>query len=101
MKENSYFDGTVKEHVIHEIKSKLMIILTLGIAYPWILCSSYKTRVEHTVIEGKRLSFHGDPRVLFKAWLKYLILIYITFGVYKIVAGVRLNQWLTEHTTFE
>lgn len=101
MKKSSYFDGTVKEHIVHEIKSKLIIIFTLGIAYPWVLCNLYKVRIEHTVIEGRRLSFHGDPRILFKAWLKYLVLIYITFGIYNFIAAVRLNRWLTENTTFE
>lgn len=100
MKQQSYFDDTVKEHLIHEIKCKLMIIITLGFAYPWVLCDTYKHHVEHTVIEGRRLTFNGNPKEIFKYWLLSLLLIFLTLGLYKIVANIHLNKWLTAHTTF-
>ena len=62
-KYDSYFDNTFKNSIVHHLKCLLLGILTLGLAYPWIICMKYEATCKHTVICGKRLKFIGNPKV--------------------------------------
>lgn len=100
-KYNSYFDKKIKDYIILNMKMIVLGVLTLGLAYPWILCTKHKARCKHTVICGKRLKFIGEPRELIYHWILWWILIVITFGLYSIVVKVRFEQWTTANTIFE
>ncbi|MGL4735891.1 MAG: hypothetical protein ACRCW2_00415 [Cellulosilyticaceae bacterium] len=100
-KYDSYFDKTVKDYVILNIKFLLICIGTLGIAYPWALCMKYKATQHHTVICGKRLKFIGNPQELIGHWLWWWFLSIITFGIFGFVAHIRMEQWITANTVFE
>lgn len=100
-KYDSYFDNTVKNTIFHHLKCLLLGIVTLGLAYPWILCMKYEEKCEYTVICGKRLKFIGDPKELIGHWLLWWILIIITLGFYSLVVSVRFEQWTTANTIFE
>ena len=52
-KYNSYFDKTFKDYIILKLKVYGLCLITLGFAYPWALCMSYKAKYHHTVICGK------------------------------------------------
>lgn len=101
LKYNSYFDNTLKNTLIHHIKMILLGLVTLGLAYPWILCSSQKAKCKHTVINGYRLKFIGDPKELIGHWILWWILIIITFGIYGLVVKLRFQQWVVANTIFE
>lgn len=98
---NSYYDNTFKKEVIHHTKMVLLGILTLGFAYPWILCSQQRMLCEHTVIRGKRMKFIGEPRELIKHWILWWFITIITFGIYSLVTKLRFRQWITANTIFK
>lgn len=100
-KYDSYFDNTVKNSVLHHIKTIVLGFITLGLAYPWIICMEQKEKCKHTVICGKRLKFIGDPKELIGHWLLWWVLIIITIGIYGLVVKVRFEQWITANTIFE
>ena len=100
-KYDSYFDNTLKNVIMHDIKIALVGICTLGFAYPWIMCMKHEARCEHTVVCGKRLKFIGDPKELLAHWILWWFLIVITFGLYGFVVKVRFEQWITANTIFE
>ncbi|MGL5152745.1 MAG: hypothetical protein ACRC7N_19490 [Clostridium sp.] len=98
---DSYFDNTVKNTVIHHLKSIFLGVITLGFAYPWILCMAQDAKCKHTVICGKRLKFIGNPKDLIRHWIWWWLLTLITFGIYGLVVRVRFNQWVVANTVFE
>lgn len=100
-KYNSYFDKNLKDYIILKIKFLLICVGTLGLAYPWALCMEYKAKSHHTVICGKRLKFIGDPKELIYHWIFWWFLTIITFGLYIMVAHIRMDQWITANTIFE
>ena len=99
-KYDSYFDNTVKNAVIHHIKVILLGVVSLGFAYPWMLCMKYEAKYKHTVVCGKRLKFIGDPKELIAHWVLWWILIICTFGLYSIVVKVRFEQRISANTVF-
>ncbi|MGL4338325.1 MAG: hypothetical protein ACRCST_15690 [Turicibacter sp.] len=100
-KYDSYFDNSLKNTVIHHLKSIFLFVITLGLAYPWILCMKYEAKNKHTVVCGKRLKFIGNPNELIKHWFFWWFLIVITFGIYGLVVKVRFEQWVSANTIFE
>lgn len=100
-KYDSYFDNTVKNTVLHHLKSFLLGVITLGLAYPWILCMDQEAKCKHTVICGKRLKFIGNPKELVSHWILWWFLMIITLGIYGLVVKVRFEQWVTANTIFE
>ena len=55
---------------------------TFGICYPWALCMIYAWKINHTVVEGRRLKFNGSAVGLFGNWIKWLLLIVVNLGIY-------------------
>ncbi|MGL5085637.1 MAG: hypothetical protein ACRC68_07980 [Clostridium sp.] len=100
-KYDSYFDNTFKNTLKHHIKCILLGIITLGFAYPWILCMKYESKYKHTVVCGKRLKFIGKPKELINHWILWWVLILITFGLYGLVVKIRFEQWACANTIFE
>lgn len=73
---------------------------TFGICYPWALCMIYGWKINHTVIEGRRLQFNGTAVGLFGNWIKWLLLIVVTLGIYSFWVHIKLEQWRVKNTTF-
>lgn len=57
VRQDSYFDGNTWQYIGYHLLSFLVCTLTLGIAYPWMLCMIRRWEVKHTVIHGRRLRF--------------------------------------------
>lgn len=57
-------------------------------------------KVKQTVIDGHRLYFDGTAMQLFGNWIKWLILTVITLGIYSFWFNIKLEQWITKHTSF-
>ena len=60
----------------------------------------YGWRINHTVIEGRRLRFRGSAVSLFGNWIKWFLLCIITFGIYSLWVGIALEKWKVKNTTF-
>lgn len=97
----SYFDGGIFQLIGWTILGYLITILTLGICYPWALCMYYGWKINHTVIEGRRLKFIGSAVGLFGLWIKWLLLTIITLGIYSFWVGISLEKWKVKNTIFE
>lgn len=97
---NSYFDGSLTSWACWRILGCLITILTLGIGYPWAVCMVYGWKVNHTVIEGRRLKFIGSPIGLLGNWIKWFFLCIITFGIYTFWLFIALEKWKVKNTIF-
>ena len=60
----------------------------------------YSWETKHTVIEGRRLRFDGTAMQLFGSWIKWLLLCFITLGIYSFWVGIALKKWKVKHTFF-
>lgn len=96
----SYFDGGLLQLIGWTILGGIITTLTLGICYPWALCMVYGWKINHTVIEGRRLRFDGTAMGLFGNWVKWFLLTLVTFGIYGFWLGIALEKWKVKHTFF-
>lgn len=97
----SYFDGGLLQYIGWKLLGWLVTIVTLGICAPWAIVMVYRWRIEHTVIEGRRLKFNGTAIGLFGNWIKWLLLTIITLGIYGFWVFIKLENWKVKHTTFQ
>ena len=96
----SYFDGGLMQLIGWNILGFLITLITLGICYPWALCMVYGWRINHTVINGRRLKFSGSAVGLFGNWIKWFLLCIITVGIYSLWLGIALEKWRVKNTSF-
>ncbi len=100
MENESYFDGGLLSYFGWIILGSTITVLTLGIAYPWALCLVYGWKINHTVVNGKRLKFTGTGLGLFGNWIKWFLLTCITCGIYSFWLFISLEKWKAKHTVF-
>lgn len=100
MENRSYFDGGLLSYIGWIILGSLITSCILGICFPWALCMIYGWKINHTVIEGRRLQFNGTAIGLFGNWIKWLLLIVVTLGIYSFWVHIKLEQWRVKNTTF-
>ncbi|WGK68887.1 DUF898 domain-containing protein [Candidatus Haliotispira prima] len=98
--ENSVFDGGLFQFLGWSILGALVTLLTLGICYPWALCMVYGWKINHTIINGKRLKFVGSAVGLFGNWIKWFFLCLITLGIYSFWLFIFLEKWKVKNTIF-
>lgn len=96
----SYFDGGLAQYIGWCILGSIVTFITIGICYPWAHVVLYKWKVEHTVINGRRLRFDGTAVQLFGNWVKWWLLSVITLGIYSFWLFIKLEQWRVKHTHF-
>lgn len=95
----STFDGSLFGYIGWVIFGAIISLFTFGLAYPWAVVNLYRWETNHTVIDGKRLQFHGTGWGLFGQWLKWWLLTLITFGIYGFWVHIKLLKWKAEQTT--
>lgn len=98
---NSFFDGGLFAYIGWRILGVIITVCTFGICYPWAMCMIYNWEIGHTVIEGKRMEFHGSAWGLFGNWIKWLLLTIITLGIYSFWVGIKLRDWKAKNTSFK
>jgi uncharacterized membrane protein YjgN (DUF898 family) len=76
----------------------LLISITLGFGAPWAICMKEKWVAEHTIIDGKRLTFDGTGGQLFGNYIKWFLLTLITFGIYGFWLSIKMKKWIVKHT---
>lgn len=96
-----HFDGGAATYVGTGILAVLITVLTLGICYPFALVLKERWRAKHSYIDGQRLTFSGSAMGLFGNWIKWLLLSFITLGIYLFWVGPRIAGWKWEHTDFD
>lgn len=96
----SFFDGGLLEYLGWAIMGSIVTALTLGFGAPIAICWMYKWKIDHTVVDGKRMVFFGRASSLFVHWIKWFLLTIITLGIYGFWLHIKLEQWKVSHTTF-
>ena len=97
---NSFFDGGLLSLIWVMFLGLLLTIFSLGILYPWAICLVYGWKINHTVIDGRRLHFSGSAIGLFGNWIKWLALSIITLGIYSFWVQIKLEDWKAKNTSF-
>ena len=98
---DSYFDGKLLELIGLNLLRYLLIIVTLGIASPWTDCMYIRFKTSHTVLNGKRLKFHGNGGEYFVERFKWFFLTLITLGIYAFFIPIKKNKWILSKLSFE
>lgn len=96
----SYFDGGSFAYFGYGLLASLIIILTLGLAYPWVMVMLQKWDTKHQVINGRRLMFNGTGLGFLGEYLIIFLLTFITCGIYGSWGIARLNRYIIRHTNF-
>lgn len=96
----SEFNGGLGSLIGLNIVNFLLLLFTLGLAYPWVICRSYRWEIEHKIIDGKKLAFDGTGGGLFGQWIKWMLLTLVTIGIYSLWIPIKKLKWITEKTHF-
>ena len=93
------FDGGAGSYVVTHILAQLLTMTFFGI--PWAVCMVLTWGVDHTIVEGKRLRFLGTGGQLFGQWIKWVLLVIVTLGIYSFWVVPAFNKWIADNTEFE
>jgi len=96
----SVFTGSMLGLLGINLTTAFLSGLTLGLAYPWLLCWKESWLKEHTYLNGRQLAFDGTGAQLIGNWIKWSLLSIVTFGIYSLWVPIRLEQWTVKHTAF-
>jgi hypothetical protein len=97
----SYFDGGSLEYLGYGLISCLLLVITCGLAFPWVMSILQGWDTKHQVINNRRLVFSGSGLGFLGEYLIIFILSVITCGIYTSWGIVRLNKYIVMHTDFE
>lgn len=99
--EISQFDGGMFANFFIGAATLLVSLITLGLAYPAMVCMKLRWEAKHTYLNGRQLTFDGNAAQLMGKYILWLFLSVITFGLYFIFsAKLKLTEWQTKHTHF-
>ena len=101
MEYESEFTGELLELIAVGIVQGLISVFTLGFGIPFAVVFKQRWMASHTFIEGYQLEFIGNAGDLIIEWIKWMILTFITFGIYGFWVGLRLHQWIVKNTVFK
>lgn len=88
-------------YFVNAIASYFMMLLSLGIAGPWVICKWGRFHASKSIIDGKSLVFKGNPKEFLPSYLIILLLTIVTFGIYAIWAGPKIIKWYWENFDFQ
>ena len=80
------------------ILQSILIIFTLGIGTPWAICLKERWYAQHTIIDGRRVTFDGTGGQLFGNFIKWFLLSLITLGIYSFWLVIKMKKWVAKHT---
>lgn len=90
------FDGGAATYIGTALLGLLLTVVTFGICYPFALMLMERWHAKHTTINGYRLRFVGSATGLFARWLLWLLLIFVTCGIYGFWVTPRIARWKVE-----
>ncbi len=96
--EKSSWDGCLFDSVLAAIVSCIIIVFTCGIATPWAVCYFWRFIINHTIIDGKRLTFDGTGTQLFAHWILWVVLNAISCGIAGLWTIPKFCKWFASHT---
>ena len=96
----SYFDGDGFAYLGYGLLKNLLLLVTCGLSYPWVMVMLQKWDTKHQVINRRRLVFSGSGLGFLGEYLIIFILSVITCGLYSPWGTVRLNKYIIRNTDF-
>ena len=78
--EDSFFDGNTFQYIGYQLIAILLMIVTLGLAYPWTQTMITRWETKHSVINGDRLYYDGDAIGLL---VQYIVVYLKTAEIYR------------------
>ena len=96
--EDSFFDGNTFQYIGYQLIAILLMIVTLGLAYPWTQTMITRWETKHSVINGDRLYYDGDAIGLLVQYIVVYLLTIVTLGFYLPWGVVRLQKYIVAHT---
>lgn len=91
------FDGWLLQEIGWFLLGLLVTIITIGICFPVAYCWVLKWNYEHTLYDGKRLSFDGKASQLIGKWICWLLLCIPTVGIFALFIPKKLMNWKVSH----
>lgn len=98
--EKSKFTGNILSWAGINILVFLGTVLTLGIAFPWLVCLKQRYVCAHTYINGRKQYFDGSGIQLIGKFICWLLLTIVTFGIYLFWLGLKVRKWIARHTHY-
>ena len=93
----SKFTGGVGAIFLFCIWSPILAAITLGLATPFITCTTIRWICKNSVIGGKTYTFKGTAGGLFGRWIIWYLLTLITIGIYGFWATRNQIRWVIEN----
>ena len=82
------------------IGTGLIIIFTLGLGYPIAAVIKEKYIKDRTIISNRKIVFSGSAGDLYITYIKWMILVVITFGIYLFWLNRNILRWKVSNTNF-
>lgn len=96
----SYFDGGSFVYFGYGVVATILLIVSCGIAYPWVMAMLQKWDTKHQVISNRRLVFSGTGLGFLGEFIIIFVLSIITLGIYIPWGIVRMNKYIIRNTDF-
>ena len=83
---------------IQNVICMLGILVTLGIAYPWLMNWKFGSWASRLVLGGRTVRYTGSAGGILVMWVKVLLLSYITLSIYWWIGGRKaVDQYMDSH----
>ena len=96
----SEFTGSLLDNIAVSIVAALLVVVTFGFGLPFAVTYKQRWVASNTYIQGRRLKFVGSGGDLFAQWIKWIILMIITLGIYSLWVNLKFHQWVIRNTVF-
>lgn len=94
------FDGSAGDFFVVYLLAGLLYMFTLGLGGPWAMCMVKKWESEHTLVNGRRLTFNGSGSALLGLYIVTMLLAIVTLGIYLFWGIPKIVGWMVENTDF-
>lgn len=97
--EHTHFEGNEKGHSEFNgtIGKTGGVNLACFFSAPWTYCYKQRWYTKHRIIDGNRLVFDGTSKEYVRKFFKWVLLSFVTFGIYDIWANVEEKNWTVSH----
>ena len=95
---DSAFDGSILQYAGYEILQFVLLLITLGLAYPWTYTMILRWKTKHSIVNSDRLYYDGTALDLLGRWIIIFILTFITCGLYWPWGSCWIYRYVTAHT---
>lgn len=98
VKGDSYFDGGLLGLIGVNLFTNILIFMSFGLLYPFVICYKEKWFAKHTIINRKKLIFKGTSLSLVGHYFLWWFLSLITFGIFALWLPIKIWQWKAKNT---